>query len=149
MTDRSEYHKEYMTRPGKKEAASRRAKEWRERNPEWTRQRDRKAERLRWSQKTPDEKTSFRLKKKYGLSLEEWRKMFSDQNHQCFLCDTKVTEEFGNNREKGVVDHCHHSGVVRRILCQNCNRALGLVKENKNTLERMIKYLEQSTLSHS
>lgn len=39
-------------------------------------------------------------------------------------------------------DHNHDTGQFRGWLCQNCNSALGFVKDNKEILERLIKYLK-------
>lgn len=40
------------------------------------------------------------------------------------------------------VDHCHTTGKVRGLLCNNCNTALGLVDDKIEVLKRMIKYLK-------
>jgi len=42
---------------------------------------------------------------------------------------------------KLVVDHCHEGGQVRGLLCHNCNRALGLLKDDVDTLQKAIDYL--------
>lgn len=47
-----------------------------------------------------------------------------------------------HHKMKLVVDHCHSSGVVRGLLCHNCNRALGLLKDSTRNLESAIRYLE-------
>lgn len=39
------------------------------------------------------------------------------------------------------LDHCHNSGVARGILCANCNRGLGLFKDDTDRLQRAIDYL--------
>lgn len=41
------------------------------------------------------------------------------------------------------VDHDHTSGQVRGLLCSNCNTAIGLVKENEETLLGIIDYLRK------
>jgi hypothetical protein len=46
---------------------------------------------------------------------------------------------------KLVVDHCHSSGEVRGLLCHNCNRALGLLKDSVDSLMRAARYLEGAT----
>lgn len=43
------------------------------------------------------------------------------------------------------VDHCHDSLDIRGILCGNCNKALGAVKDDIRTLIRLAAYLERST----
>ena len=39
-------------------------------------------------------------------------------------------------------DHCHKTNKFRGWLCTNCNTALGLVKENTQTLKALIEYIE-------
>ena len=45
------------------------------------------------------------------------------------------------------VDHDHITGKVRGLLCGSCNRALGLIKDNLETLVRLQKYLEKSNVT--
>lgn len=39
------------------------------------------------------------------------------------------------------IDHDHRTGVFRGILCRPCNRALGLLKDSPEILERALPYL--------
>lgn len=71
--------------------------------------------------------------RKYNISVEDFHKMKIEQNNKCFICEETTT--------KLVIDHCHQSGNVRKLLCSNCNFALGMVKENINTLNNMINYI--------
>ena len=40
------------------------------------------------------------------------------------------------------LDHNHVTGEVRGWLCRNCNAALGLLQDNKETLSKLISYLK-------
>lgn len=40
------------------------------------------------------------------------------------------------------VDHCHETGVVRGLLCHNCNFAIGYMKDNPQRLRAAANYLE-------
>jgi hypothetical protein len=51
----------------------------------------------------------------------------------CEICDGKTKQLH--------CDHDHKTGKFRGWICGNCNRALGLVKDNPKTLERMVTYL--------
>jgi len=80
------------------------------------------------------------LQRRYGITQQDYEVMIAEQNNQCAICNT--TEPGGrHNRGYFVVDHCHTTGKVRKLLCNNCNTALGLVGDNVDTLHKMINYL--------
>lgn len=78
------------------------------------------------------------LYKLYNLTFDQYVKMLSDQEYKCAICKTELFA--GKDTH---VDHSHSTGKVREILCQNCNKALGLVNDNVSILEGMIKYLKK------
>ena len=41
------------------------------------------------------------------------------------------------------VDHCHDTGKVRGLLCDNCNKALGLFRDNPKLLGQAANYLRR------
>lgn len=79
-----------------------------------------------------------KLKHKYKLTVEEYETMASKQDFKCYLC----LKESNQNRVLNV-DHCHVTGLVRKLLCDSCNLALGLIKDDVLLLENMIKYLKE------
>ena len=42
------------------------------------------------------------------------------------------------------IDHCHKTGKVRGLLCDSCNKALGLFKDNVESLNKAIEYLKNN-----
>lgn len=48
----------------------------------------------------------------------------------------------GEKKRYIVFDHCHAHGNFRGWLCNSCNVALGLVKDNSSLLRKMAKYLD-------
>lgn len=65
--------------------------------------------------------------------------VFLRQRPSCDICG----EQFGDEQQN--IDHCHESGVIRGVLCLNCNMALGKVKDDPRILLKMIKYLNGET----
>lgn len=75
------------------------------------------------------------LRIKYNITLCEFKKMKENQENKCYICKLFC--------DKLCVDHCHKTGKVRKLLCNNCNKSLGLLKENVKTVKNMVKYLEE------
>jgi len=70
--------------------------------------------------------------------------MKQEQDNKCYLCGSEGFLIGKNNHsEKLAVDHCHDTGKVRRLLCHNCNRALGLLKDNPDVLRKAANYVEE------
>jgi len=63
------------------------------------------------------------------------------QNHKCAICNN--IELRANTQIALSVDHCHNTFKVRGLLCGNCNRAIGLFKDNVDLLQNAINYLNQ------
>ncbi len=77
-------------------------------------------------------------KTKYGITAEEFKNLQIKQNYVCAICNNKCIT--GMNL---AVDHDHVSGKIRGLLCANCNRGLGLFKDNVLSLEQAIIYLNR------
>lgn len=81
----------------------------------------------------------------YGLTEAQVTALKEASDNRCYLCNS---EGFliGNNghSEKLAVDHCHTTGVVRGMLCHNCNRALGLLQDSPELLRKAAAYIEDS-----
>ena len=93
----------------------------------------------RWRRENynPDKKRAADFRHKYGIDLNDYDQMFAAQNGCCQVC---LVHQDALSRRLAV-DHCHASGKVRGLLCDNCNTALGKVNDNIETLQRAIEYL--------
>jgi hypothetical protein len=80
------------------------------------------------------------LKKMYGITLDQWEKMHSDQGGVCAIC-RKREDEKSSRYNNLAVDHCHATGRVRGLLCNTCNKALGMFSDDPSTLRRAAEYL--------
>jgi hypothetical protein len=88
-----------------------------------------------------DGKTSAYLKRTYGITIEDYEAMYAEQEGTCAICSGEGFVMKQSHNMKLVVDHCHETGRVRGLLCHNCNRALGLLKDSTDSLRAAINYL--------
>lgn len=76
------------------------------------------------------------LKSKYGMTIAEYDAMYAKQKGECAICKTSI-EGKGNAK----IDHDHRTGKTRGLLCNRCNRALGLLYDDCDVLRSAISYL--------
>ena len=79
------------------------------------------------------------IKKKFGITAIQYYMMLDAQGGKCAIC--RGTEIDSKRNDRMPVDHCHSTGRVRGILCTKCNRGIGLLGENCDTLRAAIEYL--------
>lgn len=75
------------------------------------------------------------LKKNYNMTLEEYNLKLKEQNGVCAICKTPP------NKKQLAVDHCHKTGKNRKLLCANCNTALGLLYDDLNIITSLKNYI--------
>jgi hypothetical protein len=99
----------------------------------------------RWRKLNPDKAKSTLLKKQFGIGLDDYIEMFERQGGKCYVCGTpgNVFSEKKNLSTTLVVDHCHKTGKIRKLLCYGCNTGLGLFKDNPAVLRRAAAYLKE------
>lgn len=81
---------------------------------------------------TSDKGKNTTLKNRYGMTLEEYRKMYEKQNGKCLICEKEGKLD---------VDHNHSTGEIRGLLCNACNRGIGFLKDSPINLLRGYNYL--------
>jgi hypothetical protein len=81
------------------------------------------------------------LRRRYNITEANYYEMLEKQDYKCATC--KSSDPIGyRGSDKFCVDHDHSTGEVRGLLCNHCNRALGLVRDNRQTLQNMLQYLD-------
>lgn len=78
--------------------------------------------------------------KKYGITSEEYQGMLDKQKGCCAICGSNKTRSESHEMS---VDHDHKTGKVRGLLCNNCNRGIGLLGDTKESIHKAWKYLEK------
>ncbi len=80
----------------------------------------------------PEKRRAWR----YGLSDDAYNAILARQHGACGACKRTGLEL--------CVDHDHETGKVRGLLCQDCNKALGLFHDNPDYTAGATEYLKQS-----
>lgn len=109
--------------PERRAADRRRAKAWREANPDRVRE--------------------HALKSHYGLTVAEFDAMLATQDGGCAICGAIS----GRGNGSGLVlhvDHDHTTGAVRGLLCANCNKALGCFRDDPKLMIKAADYLNRT-----
>jgi hypothetical protein len=76
-------------------------------------------------------------KREYGVSLKQRDELLKSQEGLCGICESTLEESGALTH----LDHCHSTGIIRGLLCTNCNRGLGHFKDSEEILDKAIKYL--------
>lgn len=74
---------------------------------------------------------------KYGISVEQYNKLLVDQHGVCAICHQNE-----KHFSRLSVDHCHETGRVSGLLCNNCNRGIGLLNDSVTQLFNAWRYLD-------
>ena len=76
------------------------------------------------------------LRFRHGITQANYEEILALQGGVCAICRHKYPEAL-------CVDHDHRTGVLRGLLCQRCNRGLGLLRDDEDVLARAIEYLRR------
>ncbi len=108
-----------------------RAKLWRQNN----KKKISTQRRLRYL-KNKDKHFAQQIKRNFGLDMDTYLLLRNKQNNSCAICHKEQL------RRRLNIDHNHKNNLIRGLLCDGCNIALGLLKDNIELLRSAITYLE-------
>ena len=86
---------------------------------------------------------NWSLKKAFGISLLDYQDMFVAQNGVCAICGNPEGGVINERRKWLAVDHDHKTNEVRGLLCESCNKAIGLMQDSIERLTSAIAYLKK------
>jgi hypothetical protein len=138
-----------------KEKIKENQKKWYAKNPNYQREsylknsNKRKEHSAKWRRENPEKVKEIRLKFKeksrnqqyfrdYGITVEQYVSIVQKQGGGCAICG--ATKSHNGNRL--AVDHCHDTGMVRGVLCDHCNRAIGLLGDTSEKIKSAFLYLK-------
>lgn len=103
-------------------------------NPEKRREQSRQ-----WAKANPEKRRATKLKLMFGLSLLDYDSILAKQGGSCAICNGP---QIGKKKYLAV-DHDHIDKRVRGLLCDNCNRAIGLFYDSPEVVESALRYLRK------
>lgn len=105
--------------------------------------------RLKYQRKSPEEKRrvcdlnrNWNLRRKYGITEEDYENMEAQQKGLCKLCGASEVIARKGRPPKLSVDHCHKTGKVRGLLCFKCNTSIALIEARPEILDKIGDYLK-------
>jgi hypothetical protein len=81
----------------------------------------------------PKKNRDYFLSRRYNLTHGQYIEMYEEREGECDIC--------GDYHETLCIDHEHSTGKIRGLLCQECNKALGLFYDNPLLIQSAIDYL--------
>ncbi len=89
------------------------------------------------------------IEKKYGMSIEYIELVLKQQRESCAICGKHWTQCKASKHSQYevvflqhlYVDHCHATGNVRGLLCNNCNTAIAMLDEDLPRFDAAKEYL--------
>lgn len=88
-------------------------------------------------EQNPRYQRDYELKRKFGITLEEYEELFDTQGGVCFICGQPCS-----SGRSLAVDHDHSTGKVRGLLCGACNTGIGKLQDDPELLRKAAEYLE-------
>lgn len=79
----------------------------------------------------------------YGVTIPEYKAMLAAQDGCCAICKKS------QDGKALAIDHDHFTGTIRELLCDLCNRGLGMFRDNQAALVEAVEYLQKHAESPS
>lgn len=93
------------------------------------------ADRLAYQGGTRQKRQARKRFERYGLTADQYASMYDAQGGKCAICTVA--------KDSLDIDHNHETGIVRALLCNRCNTAIGLLEESPDRMLTAAAYVLQ------
>jgi hypothetical protein len=83
------------------------------------------------------------LKRKFGMTLDDYQEKLKEQNGVCAICSKPETAIRMGKLLPLAVDHCHRTGETRGLLCTVCNIGIGSLQDDPEVLRTAANYIDK------
>ena len=83
---------------------------------------------------------------KYDMTPKMLDAMWDAQEGRCAGCQEELAHPLRKEMKMGLpleIDHCHETGVVRGLLCCECNGLMGKLQDNADTFKNLNEHLRK------
>jgi hypothetical protein len=87
---------------------------------------------------TREKERASNLHRMFKISIEFWKQKAEAQENKCAICNKECI-----TGKRLAVDHDHETGVIRDLLCSNCNQGLGKFQDSPQLLDKAAEYLRK------
>lgn len=104
---------------------------------------DRLAWSKNWNKEHPVVMKAAHLKSAHGLSFDQYQTMLFEQDYCCAICGINESDLKEMSNRGLCVDHDHKTGLIRKLLCDDCNTGLGRFRDDISSMKNAINYLKE------
>jgi hypothetical protein len=72
---------------------------------------------------------------KYGITAREYDAILAKQRGVCFICSEPP------KKSRLAVEHRHGDGLLRGLVCWQCNKAIAYIRDNPDRAARLLEFL--------
>ena len=93
-------------------------------------------------------KANWIRKKKYDIDEDQFDLLWAVFKGKCGICNNDLIMPVlsrGQPLNAVAIDHSHITGNLRGLLCNGCNKGLGLFKDNPEYLKSAAKWVQNGT----
>ena len=107
---------------------------------------EKRKQNLSWYHNNPDRVRDNHLRYKFNITLDDYDRMYREQDGKCALCKKPESAKDGRSGKirRLAVDHCHETDRVRGLLCYRCNHLIGCLGDTVESVQRVISYMERT-----
>jgi hypothetical protein len=80
--------------------------------------------------------------RRHNVTMDEYLRQLEAQNGTCAICGSETVGTIGVSIRRLCIDHDHGDEHFRALLCDPCNRLLGVANDSIELLQAAILYLQ-------